>query len=304
MQVTTSYEAGERHGEVPGGENRPGHHGDARLGAGRCRDLSAVRAVDPVTRCARRASRVEMPRRQPRLERGLPREAWRRGRSNPGAAGDLVERLELALGSHQRCASALISQSSAGSRSWRHFSPDASIKKPRRRRALPSAASTNFVTRATASRSTRRFGSSRRSAPWSSVALCTPSPAGARLPSPLRTTSSPAWSCSSTSPIPRARYAPCAAPGEAGLARVLFDDQPQPQVLPVRGDRRRVPPQLLPKGTHDYMKFIRPSELARHCRDRRARGARGHRHDYNPFTRTYSLGGDTDVNYLVDCVRR
>jgi len=60
---------------------------------------------------------------------------------------------------------------------------------------------------------------------------------------------------------------------------------------------------LLPKGTHDYAKFIKPSELARHCRDaglglREVIGM-----TYNPLTRTYSLGADTDVNYLVHCVR-
>jgi len=60
---------------------------------------------------------------------------------------------------------------------------------------------------------------------------------------------------------------------------------------------------LLPMGTHDYAKFIRPSELTRFCRD-----ADLETHDivgmtYNPFARTYSLGRDTDVNYLVRAVR-
>jgi 2-polyprenyl-6-hydroxyphenyl methylase/3-demethylubiquinone-9 3-methyltransferase len=60
---------------------------------------------------------------------------------------------------------------------------------------------------------------------------------------------------------------------------------------------------LLPKGTHDYLKFIKPSELARHCRDAglEVRAVIGM--TYNPFTRAYSLGTDTDVNYLVHCVR-
>jgi len=60
---------------------------------------------------------------------------------------------------------------------------------------------------------------------------------------------------------------------------------------------------LLPKGTHDYAKFVKPSELARHCRDagldvREITGM-----SYNPLTRVYSLGSDTDVNYLLHCVR-
>jgi 2-polyprenyl-6-hydroxyphenyl methylase/3-demethylubiquinone-9 3-methyltransferase len=61
---------------------------------------------------------------------------------------------------------------------------------------------------------------------------------------------------------------------------------------------------LLPKGTHDYMKFIKPSELARHCRDAGLEVREIIGMTYNPFTKIYSLGGDTDVNYLMHCVRR
>ena len=60
---------------------------------------------------------------------------------------------------------------------------------------------------------------------------------------------------------------------------------------------------LLPKGTHDYAKFVKPSELARHCRDSglAVHGIIGM--TYNPFSRSYALGSDTDVNYLVHCAR-
>jgi 2-polyprenyl-6-hydroxyphenyl methylase/3-demethylubiquinone-9 3-methyltransferase len=60
---------------------------------------------------------------------------------------------------------------------------------------------------------------------------------------------------------------------------------------------------LLPKGTHDYMRFIKPSELSRWSR------AAGLRPDelvgmtYNPFTRRYRLESDCDVNYLLRCSR-
>jgi 2-polyprenyl-6-hydroxyphenyl methylase/3-demethylubiquinone-9 3-methyltransferase len=56
---------------------------------------------------------------------------------------------------------------------------------------------------------------------------------------------------------------------------------------------------LLPRGTHEYMKFIRPSELASHCRAAalEVAGARGM--EYNPITRRYRLSPDTTVNYLV-----
>jgi len=61
---------------------------------------------------------------------------------------------------------------------------------------------------------------------------------------------------------------------------------------------------LLPRGTHDYMKFIKPSELARHGREAGLEVREVIGMSYNPLTRVYSLGRDTDVNYLVHCVRR
>ncbi len=58
---------------------------------------------------------------------------------------------------------------------------------------------------------------------------------------------------------------------------------------------------LLPKGTHEYAKFIRPSELARWARDSglALQGSRGMQ--YNPLTRRYWLSKDTSVNYLISC---
>ena len=58
---------------------------------------------------------------------------------------------------------------------------------------------------------------------------------------------------------------------------------------------------LLPKGTHEYAKFIRPSELAKACRDAdlSLKGSRGM--EYNPLTRRYWLSGDTSVNYMFAC---
>ncbi len=55
---------------------------------------------------------------------------------------------------------------------------------------------------------------------------------------------------------------------------------------------------LLPRGTHEYEKFIRPSELARWCRDAGLELQRTRGLEYNPFTRHYSLSNDTSVNYL------
>lgn len=58
---------------------------------------------------------------------------------------------------------------------------------------------------------------------------------------------------------------------------------------------------LLPKGTHEYQRFIRPSELTRWCRQSGlvAQGFKGM--EYNPLTQRYSLSADTSVNYLLAC---
>ena len=56
---------------------------------------------------------------------------------------------------------------------------------------------------------------------------------------------------------------------------------------------------LLPKGTHDYAKFIRPAELARLCRLSRLSVDRVVGMSYNPFMRSYSLGEDSSVNYIL-----
>ena len=60
---------------------------------------------------------------------------------------------------------------------------------------------------------------------------------------------------------------------------------------------------LLPKGTHDYQRFIKPSELSRWMRDAGLRTLEMIGMTYNPITRRYRLGSDCDVNYLVCCER-
>lgn len=56
---------------------------------------------------------------------------------------------------------------------------------------------------------------------------------------------------------------------------------------------------LLPRGTHDYEKFIRPAELAGMCRASGLEVEQIIGMSYNPVTRVYSLGSDTSVNYLM-----
>ena len=61
---------------------------------------------------------------------------------------------------------------------------------------------------------------------------------------------------------------------------------------------------LLPKGTHEYAKFIRPSELAQWCRDAGLELVDTRGMEYNPITQVYRLSGDTSVNYLIACRKR
>lgn len=57
--------------------------------------------------------------------------------------------------------------------------------------------------------------------------------------------------------------------------------------------------QMLPKGTHDYQKFIRPSELAKYARDASLELDTLTGMTYNPFTKKYRLSDNVDVNYLM-----
>jgi 2-polyprenyl-6-hydroxyphenyl methylase/3-demethylubiquinone-9 3-methyltransferase len=59
----------------------------------------------------------------------------------------------------------------------------------------------------------------------------------------------------------------------------------------------------LPRGTHDYAKFIKPSELAGMCRRAGLEVSRITGMTYNPFTKVYSLGIDTDVNYILHATK-
>ena len=56
---------------------------------------------------------------------------------------------------------------------------------------------------------------------------------------------------------------------------------------------------LLPRGTHEYMKFVRPSELAGYCRSSGLHVSDTRGMEYNPLTRRYWLSGNTSVNYLM-----
>jgi 2-polyprenyl-6-hydroxyphenyl methylase / 3-demethylubiquinone-9 3-methyltransferase len=56
---------------------------------------------------------------------------------------------------------------------------------------------------------------------------------------------------------------------------------------------------LLPRGTHDYAKFLQPAELARMAREAKLETQELIGMTYNPLTKVYKLEADTDVNYLM-----
>ena len=60
---------------------------------------------------------------------------------------------------------------------------------------------------------------------------------------------------------------------------------------------------LLPKGTHDFSRFIRPSEMGSWIREADLDLQDMIGLVYNPITKAYKLGPDVDVNYMMSCVR-
>ncbi|MGH6648167.1 bifunctional 2-polyprenyl-6-hydroxyphenol methylase/3-demethylubiquinol 3-O-methyltransferase UbiG [Aquabacterium sp.] len=58
---------------------------------------------------------------------------------------------------------------------------------------------------------------------------------------------------------------------------------------------------LLPKGTHEFARFIRPAELTRWAREADLSTTQMKGLEYNPITRRYWLSGDTSVNYMIAC---
>jgi 2-polyprenyl-6-hydroxyphenyl methylase / 3-demethylubiquinone-9 3-methyltransferase len=58
---------------------------------------------------------------------------------------------------------------------------------------------------------------------------------------------------------------------------------------------------LLPKGTHDYARFITPAELARMSREAGLAVVDFTGMTYNPLSKVYSLGADVSVNYIASC---
>ena len=100
-------------------------------------------------------------------------------------------------------------------------------------------------------------------------------------------------------PDPAAIIAACARLVKPGGQVVLstLNRNPKSYLFAVLGAEYLL--RLLPKGTHDYCKFIRPSELEAWARAAglKLKGLRGL--GYNPLTQNYSLNADIDVNYMA-----
>jgi 2-polyprenyl-6-hydroxyphenyl methylase/3-demethylubiquinone-9 3-methyltransferase len=104
-------------------------------------------------------------------------------------------------------------------------------------------------------------------------------------------------------PEPSSMVAACAALVRPG-GQVFFSTinrNPKSYLFAVIGAEYIL--RLLPRGTHDYLRFIKPSELSRYSRAAGLRAAELIGMTYNPLTLHYRLGRDCDVNYLLRCVR-
>lgn len=104
-------------------------------------------------------------------------------------------------------------------------------------------------------------------------------------------------------PDPASTVAACARLARPG-ARLFFSTinrNPKSYLLAVIGAEYVL--NLLPKGTHDYARFIKPSELAQWCRAAGLRELQVAGMRYHPIAKRYSLGRDCDVNYLLCCVK-
>ena len=104
-------------------------------------------------------------------------------------------------------------------------------------------------------------------------------------------------------PDPASTVAACAALVKPG-GRVFvstINRNPKSYLFAVIGAEYLL--KMLPKGTHDYARFIKPSELSRWCRDAGLEPLELKGMTYNPVTNQYRLGADCDVNYSLCCVK-
>ena len=102
-------------------------------------------------------------------------------------------------------------------------------------------------------------------------------------------------------PNPDAIIAACSRLVKPGghLFFSTLNRQPKAYLLAVVGAEYIL--NMLPKGTHDYKKFIKPAELAASCRQAGLSVSNITGLSYNPLFKQYKLGTDVAVNYLMHC---
>jgi len=104
-------------------------------------------------------------------------------------------------------------------------------------------------------------------------------------------------------PDPASTVAACAALARPGghLFFSTINRNPKSYLFAIIGAEYIL--RMLPRGTHEYARFIKPSELAQFCRAAglEIRDITGM--TYNPITKVYALGPDSDVNYIVHAVK-
>lgn len=104
-------------------------------------------------------------------------------------------------------------------------------------------------------------------------------------------------------PDPAAIVAACAKLAKPG-GRIFFSTinrNPKAYLHAVIGAEYLL--RLLPRGTHDYAKFITPAELSQYVRQAGLTVNSFKGMSFNPLTKIYSLNQDTSVNYLVACTK-
>jgi len=104
-------------------------------------------------------------------------------------------------------------------------------------------------------------------------------------------------------PDPASTVAACAALAKPG-GRIFFSTinrNPKSYLFAVLGAEYVL--KMLPRGTHDYARFIKPSELSRWCQAAGLRSVELKGMTYNPLTGAYRLGENCDVNYALCCAK-
>lgn len=104
-------------------------------------------------------------------------------------------------------------------------------------------------------------------------------------------------------PDPASTVAACAALARPGglVAFSTLNRNPRSWLYAIVGAEYVL--RLLPRGTHDWSRFLKPSELARHARHAGLDPVAMTGMTYQPLARTYRLEDDTSVNYLAAFAR-